>query len=50
MAYPFRKMTTRELKKLSRDNRLRKRDQKTYPESRAIHDLKIKSQEEICKN
>ena len=50
MAYPFRKMTTRELKKLSRDNRNKKRIQKTDPESRSTHDRKIKSQEEICKN
>jgi hypothetical protein len=50
MAYPFRQMTTRELKKRSQDNRLRERDQKTDPEARQTHGLKIKSQEEICKN
>ena len=50
MAYPFRKMTTRELKKLSRDNRNKKRIRKSDPDTCSTHDLKIKSQEEICKN
>jgi hypothetical protein len=50
MAYPFRKMTTRELKKRLRDNRYRERDQKTTPESSLTYKRKIKSQEEICKN
>jgi hypothetical protein len=50
MAYPFRKMTTKELRKRLRDNRYRERDQKTNSESSPTHDRKIKSQEEICKN
>jgi ribosomal protein L29 len=33
MAYPFRKMTTRELKKWLRDNRYRERGQKANSES-----------------
>jgi len=50
MAYPFRKMTTQELKKRSQDNRNKKRLQKTGPESNSTKERKIKSQEEICKN
>jgi len=50
MAYPFRKMTTRELKKLSRDNRDIKCNQKPGSDSQATQDRKKISQEEICKN
>jgi len=50
MAYPFRKMTTRELKKRCRDNRYKERNKKTDSESRLKRDQNIKSQEETCKN
>ena len=50
MAYPFRKMTTQELKKRSQDNRNIKYNQKAEQESRPANDRKAKSQEDICKN
>jgi len=50
MAYPFRKMTTRDLKERYRDNRYGERNQKSDPESRPTHDRKNKSQEDVCKN
>ena len=50
MAYPFRKMTTRELKKLSRDDRNGECNEKPGSDSRIKRDLKIKSQEDVCKN
>jgi len=50
MAYPFRQMTTQELKKRSQDNRNKKPIRKIKPDSHPTHDLKTKSQEEICKN
>ena len=46
MAYPFKQMTTQELKKRSQDNRNRKLD----PEALPANDRKAKSQEDICKN
>lgn len=46
MAYPFRKMTTRELRERLWD----KGKRKVKPESRPKHDGKIKPQEEICKS
>ena len=50
MAYPFRQMTTQELKKRSQDSRILKRKQKIDPEVRPSNDRKTKSQEDICKN
>ena len=50
MAYPFRQMTTQELKKLFRDDRNKRRFYKLDPEARPTNDRKAKSQEDICKN
>ena len=50
MAYPFRKMTTKELKKQSRDNRNKKRICKLDQDRCSVNERKIKSQEDICKN
>ena len=50
MAYPFRKMTTRELRKLSRDNRNKNRIRKIEQDMCSVNERKIKSQEDICKN
>ena len=48
MAYPFKKMKNRELRKLSRDSRHNEISQKKDPYQK--HDREINPQEDICKN